>query len=128
MTDIKTIMTADPSGAELVALAERTADQLVRAQLTRAKIRDIFTEVRRIEALWEARPDVALRRLNMLKPKLDYSVARAPEVQLLAQVLTQAIDQVQLADTPDERERRFRRFVDFFEAILAYHWAKGGRN
>ena len=35
MADVKTIMTADPSGAELVAFAESTADRLVRNSLTR---------------------------------------------------------------------------------------------
>ena len=126
MSDVRTIMTTDPSGAELVSFAERTAEQLVRNNLSRAKIRDIFTEVRRIEALWETRPELALRRLNMLKPKLDYSVARESSVKLLAEVLGQAIDQVQLGENPEERERRFRRFMDLFEAILAYHRAKGG--
>lgn len=128
MADVKTIMTADPSGAELVSLAEATADRLVRDGLSRSKIRDIFTEVRRIEALWEVTPEIALRRLNMLKPKLDYSVARDRTVQELAKVLSQAIDQVQAAGSPAEREQRIRRFMDFFEAILAYHRAKGGKN
>jgi CRISPR-associated protein Csm2 len=128
MADVKTIMTADPSGAELVAFAESTADRLVKNNLTRAQIRNIFTEVRRIEALWETKPDDAMRRLNMLKPKLDYQVSRARSVDLLKDVLSQAIDQVEAAGEPVERERRFRRFVDLFEAILAYHRAKGGRN
>ena len=40
----------------------------------------------------------------------------------LKQVLTQAIDLV-------GRDRaRFTRFVEFFEAIMAYHKAAGGRD
>jgi len=64
----------------------------------------------------------------MLKPKLDYQVARAKPVEVLRDVLNAAIDQVNAAKDEDERNRRFRVFIDLFEAILAYHRAKGGRN
>lgn len=127
MSNVKTIMTADETGAELVKFADQTADRLVKDNLTRSQIRNIFTEVRRIEALWDADQANALRRLNMLKPKLDYQASRTPSVKYLREVLSQAIDQV---STPlgEARDQRFKRFVDLFEAILAYHRAKGGRN
>jgi len=125
---IETIMVRDQSGSELVTFAEQTAKTLVRNNLTRAQIRNIFTEVRKIEASWSAHPVEALRRLNMLKPKLDYQAARAKPVELLRDVLTQAIDQVNNARETTERDRRFRIFMDLFEAILAYHRAEGGRN
>jgi CRISPR-associated protein Csm2 len=128
MTDVTTIMTADPSGEQLVNFARQTADQLVRNNLTRAQIRNIFTEVRKIEALWEAKPQDARRRLNMLKPKLDYQTARNEPVKGLRDVLTKAIDEVEKAADDAERNKRFRRFMDLFEAILAYHRALGGRN
>lgn len=126
--DVKQIMTADPSGAELVNFAKTTAQQLVRNNLTRAQIRNIFTEVRKIESMWDTRPMEALRRLNMLKPKLDYQTARSEPVRLLRDVLIPAIDAVSSAPEGDERNRRFHRFMDLFEAILAYHRAEGGRN
>ena len=44
-----------------------------------------------------------MRRLNMLKPKLDYQVSRAQSVELLKDVLSQAIDQVEAASDPAER-------------------------
>jgi CRISPR-associated protein Csm2 len=121
-------MTQDASGKELVAFAQQTANQLVRENLTRAQIRGIFTEVRKIEALWSARPTEALRRLNMLKPKLDYQTARIAAVKTLKDVLSQAIDEVNKAGDETERSRRFQVFMDLFEAILAYHRALGGRN
>jgi len=137
MSEIQTIMTADPTGQELVQFAERTAQQLVNNQLTRGQIRNIFTEVRKIEALWDAegvkKPaernyDKALRRLTMLKPKMDYQTARIPQVQRLKEVLAEAIDEVAKAKDNQERDERFKRFMNLFEAILAYHRAKGGRN
>jgi CRISPR-associated protein Csm2 len=137
MSEVQTIMTADPTGQQLVQFAERTAQQLVTNQLTRGQIRNIFTEVRKIEALWDAegvkKPDdrdydKALRRLVMLKPKMDYQTSRIPQVQRLKEVLTEAIDSVAAATDKEEKDKRFKRFMNLFEAILAYHRAKGGRN
>jgi len=131
---LPSIFSNDPTGAELVRFAEQTADRLVHNGLTRAQIRNIFTEVRKIETMWDASQTDesgqvdALRRLNMLKPKLDYQTARAEQVRLLRDVLTQAIDEVNRAGDPKERNRRFQRFMDLFEAILAYHRSKGGKN
>jgi CRISPR-associated protein Csm2 len=128
MGDVSSIMTADPTGSELVNFAHQTAQQLVRENLTRAQIRNIFTEVRKIEALWENNPDLAIRRLNMLKPKLDYATSRSEPVKRLRDVLSQAIDTVSNAQDADERNKRFDRFMNLFEAILAYHRSEGGRN
>lgn len=125
---IETIMTSDASGSELVRFAEQTAQTLVGNNLTRAQIRNIFTEVRKIEASWDDKDSKeAMRRLNMLKPKLDYQVARAKSVEELRNVLKKAIEKVDEA-SGEERNRRFRVFMDLFEAILAYHRAKGGRS
>jgi len=127
MSNIKTIMTADPTGEELVKFARQTAVHLVKDNLTRSQIRNIFTEMRKIEGLWEADPEVAVRRLTMLKPKLDYQSARSRQVSYLKNVLSEAIDYVIRADDK-ERNARFQRFTDLFEAILAYHRSEGGRN
>lgn len=131
MSQIQTIMTNDPTGQQLVEFAKVTAIQLVKNQLTRGQIRNIFTEVRKIEALWEADANdhtKPLRRLTMLKPKLDYQTARIPQVARLKEVLSEAIDQVVQAKDADEQSERFKRFVNLFEAILAYHRSEGGRN
>ncbi len=128
MSEIQTIMTADSTGQQLVTFAERTAQQLVANQLTRGQIRNIFTEVRKIESLWEVDQEKALRRLVMLKPKMDYQTARIPQVQRLKEVLSEAIDEVVKGKDNKEKDERFKRFMNLFEAILAYHRAKGGRN
>lgn len=128
MTLPSAIFTSDESGSGLVNFARQTAERLVKDGLTRAQIRNIFTEVRRIEALWEIDPAAALRRLNMLKPKLDYQTARAKEVAYLRDVLIPAIEQVNSGSDKNEKDRRFQRFMDLFEGILAYHRALGGRN
>lgn len=123
--EVETLMLQDESGAELVTFARQTAKALVTQNLTRSQIRSIFTEVRQIEATW---PSVAAtRRLSMLKPKLAYQAARSNTVNHLRDVLTDAIDQV-LKAPDNQRDTRFERFVDLFEAILAYHRAEGGKN
>jgi CRISPR-associated protein Csm2 len=137
MSNIQTIMTNDPTGEQLVTFAQATAEQLVKNQLTRGQVRNIFTEVRKIEALWDAENvkekdkrdyNKALRRLVMLKPKMDYQTARIPQVELLKKVLSEAIDEVQKGASNDDKTERFKRFMNLFEAILAYHRSKGGRN
>lgn len=122
---LEALMKRDESGADLVTFAHQTAQTLVKNNLTRSQIRSIFTEVRQIEALW-GRPE-AVRRLNMLKPKLAYQAARSNAVTHLRDVLSEAIDEVVKAPA-DQRDERFRRFMDLFEAILAYHRAEGGKN
>lgn len=125
---LHTIMTADESGAQLVEFARAKAIELVKLNLTRSQIRTIFTEVRQIEAMWVGRPDEALRRLNMLKPKLAYQASRTNNtLNPLRDVLTEAINEVEKAPR-DKRDAAFERFMDLFEAILAYHRAEGGRN
>lgn len=125
---VTTLMTADITGNELVTFAQQTATTLVGNNLTRSQIRGIFTEVRKVEAMWDGHPTEAMRRLNMLKPKLDYQTARSPSVKLLRDVLTDAINEVNNAKSDDDRNRRFRVFMDLFEAILAYHRSQGGRS
>ncbi|GAB4396844.1 MAG: type III-A CRISPR-associated protein Csm2 [Anaerolineales bacterium] len=138
MSNVQIIMTKDPTGEELVKFAKITAQQLIKDQLTRGQVRNIFTEVRKIEALWDAegvkKPEErdynkALRRLVMLKPKMDYQTSRIPQVQRLKEVLTEGIDSVVAVKNDTEKlNERFKYFMNLFEAILAYHRAEGGRN
>ncbi len=121
------------STRELVKAAEAWGKYLAQQKLTTSQIRTIFGLVRLIELSWPSdvndpeRARKAERDLILLKPKLAYQAQRDAEknkqtkpVEQLAQLLTPAIDLVQ-----GNREN-FQRFVDFFEAILAYHKAAGG--
>jgi len=106
------------------AIGTRLARQL---KLTTAQIRNVFGTVRQIEMNWGPRATEkerknAARQLILLKPKLAYQAkrARGKGVEELANVLIPAIDLV------GEDRYRFQNFVDFFEAILAYHTAAGG--
>jgi len=116
---------------ETVKEAETLGRSLAR-QLTTNQIRNIFGTVRRIEMNWPVSPKTeeehkrtrkAQRELLLLKPKMAYQAKRerGRGVRMLTEVLSEAIDLV------DGDRERFQNFVDFFEAILAYHKAYGGK-
>ena len=115
----------------LVTQADALGQQLARGRLSTSQIRNIFGTVRRIEMNWPEQPQTeaererarkAQRELLLLKPKMAYQAKRerGRGVQELTEVLSAAIDEV------DGDRARFQNFVDFFEAILAYHKAHGG--
>lgn len=129
--ELHTIIT-DPNGAEtLVKWAEELGKGLQEARLTTSQIRALFGEVRQIQAQWsmgQASRQKALRRLVLLKPKMAYRARkeRGEAVQNLVDVLRPALDEVIGEKNAEQQDDHFRRFVEFFEAILAYHKAYGG--
>lgn len=119
------IITQEASAETLVKLAEEIGKALAKPSqgkgLSTSQIRAIFGEVRRIEGDWKINPQRASRNLILLKPKMEYRAKKeGSSVQRLVSVLSPAIDEVK------GDEKNFTRFVDFFEAILAYHKAYGG--
>ena len=133
MADMQTVIT-DKTGQTLVSEAKTLAGQIYK-DLKSSQVRKVFTEVRKIEALWEQteKRQSALRRLVMLKPKLAYQEKRqegrnGSPLKPLAAALTSAIDVVANEKDADKQDAYFRNFVDFFEAVLAYHKYLGGKN
>ncbi len=106
-------------GKSLVEIAEKLGPELNRGRLTTSQIRNVFGAVKTMEM-----GQFNSHQLVLLKPKLAYAAARASGqgARQLKEVLSGAIDEV------GSDETKFARFVDFFEAILAYHKADGGRN
>ena len=106
-------------GKILVKTAEELGRQLA-WNLTTSQIRNIYSAVKKMQMKGE----LDTHKLLMLKPKLAYAAKRherqSKGINALRDVLTQAIDLV------GNDSERFNRFVDFFEAILAYHKAYGG--
>ena len=123
---------ADTNGTEmLVKTADQLGKQLKDSGLTTSQIRALFGEVRQIQAQWSMGGDNrarAGRRLILLKPKMAYRARRerGRAVEDLVAVLDPAVDLVMSAPTSEEQDDYFQHFVEFFEAILAYHKAYGG--
>ena len=105
----------EEGGQPLVDAAEELGKKLA-GNLKTSQIRKVYSAVKKIQMSKEFRQN----ELIMLKPKLAYAAARNRAVTDLKDALTQAIDQV--GDSPE----KFKNFVDFFEATLAYHKAAGG--
>ena len=104
----------EKGGEPLVDAAENLGRKLAK-NLKTSQIRKVYGAVKKIQMSDEFNQN----ELIMLKPKLAYAAARKSEVEDLKNTLTQAINQVDNSD-------KFKNFVDFFEAILAYHRAYGG--
>lgn len=127
--DMRIIIQGDAvlSAQKTVEWAQRLAKALKVADLKSSQLRNIFGQVRQIEMSWPLNDEQsgyagqANRDLILLKPKLAYQAERVPAVVALAEVLAMGIDLV------EGNRMYFQRFVDFFEAVLAYHKAEGGK-
>ena len=135
--ELKLIITGETSEAiqTLIEVAESIGRHLAKS-VTTSQIRNIFGTVRTIEqdvkTLEDDQPlSIQVQRdLQMLRPKLAYQYGRVqgrdddPQkaaMGALTGILSEAIALV------GSDVRRFRNFMDFFEAILAYHRRYGGR-
>lgn len=121
----------DADYERLVHFASARGHELARGQqdASKAQIRRIFGEIKQIEMRWPRDPRASAQRLRMLKPRLAYAAARpnvGPGLGRLRDILTPALDAV--LETQDDKARlqRFRTFVRFTEALLAYFTAARG--
>ncbi len=110
---------------KLVELAETLGNFLAHPYegISTSQIRNIFGEVRKIEMEWKRDSETSWVRLQLLRPKLAYTVKKANQSRgpIFQVVLSTAILNV------EGETENFRRFINLFEAILAYHRASGGR-
>jgi CRISPR-associated protein Csm2 len=125
--EIQTLIQA--GGKSLVDKAKAVGEKLAEDRLSTSQIRNVYGMVKQMEL-----NGFKLNKFVMLKPKLAYAAARVTTVPAkfaaarFAKVLTLAIDEVMESKSDQEASDKFENFVDFFEAILAYHKAAGGKN
>jgi len=118
----------------LISTADRLGRDLAKNNLTTSQIRAVFSRVRMLESRVPPSdssavlPEEVHRELLLLRPKLAYQAARFRQgnnregpVDLLRKALDPAIRLI------GPNPQHFRRFVQYFEAILAYHRFHGGR-
>lgn len=90
-------------------------------RLTKSQIRNIFNSVKQIEMHGFKGNE---SKFLLIKPKLAYASSRPGKTkgtEELRDKLSVAIDFV------GDSQERFENFCNFFEAILAYHRAAGGK-
>ena len=114
---IKKIIEGDTK--TLVKEAEVLGKHLKQKDLTTSQIRNVFGSIKKMEMR-----GFKERELLLLKPKLAYAASRPGAKQGtrdLRDILSTAIGYV------EDSQERFENFSNFFEAILAYHRAAGGK-
>lgn len=128
-SDLNDVIKDPNSTMILVKKANELGKDLAEKRLTTNQIRALFGEVRHIQGQLSTGDQTrALRKLILLKPKMAYRARRerGRGVEELASVLDPAIDIVVNERDEEAQRQHFQRFVDFFEAILAYHKSHGG--
>jgi CRISPR type III-A-associated protein Csm2 len=114
----------------LVRKARESAQEAEKGHVTQTSVRRLFGEARRIELLWSqatvlARsPDradedqeirrLAARRSVLLRPRLQYQVARNSNLRVVQSTLDPLL--LEVGGDP----AAYKHFVEFFEAFVAY--------
>jgi CRISPR-associated protein Csm2 len=106
-----------------VSFADRIGKFLCKNGLSTSQIRNVFGEIKRIEIKGFEKEKSAF---YLLKPKMAYAASRVEKHK--AQGINELKRVFDLAHRQVENETTYKNFVDFFESILAYHKAYGGRD
>lgn len=103
---------------------KQDGDRLGRLAMTTSQIRNVFGEVKRIQAKGYSTEKSAFL---LLRPKIAYAEARVKAKSGNSKI-TDFRKVMEMAHTAVTNDDQFQNFVDFFEATLAYHKAAGGRD
>ncbi len=106
---------------DMVKYSESAGKFMAKNKLTNSKIRNIYGEVKRIQM---GKYDKERVSFLLLRPKVAYALAREPENNGLA-LFKRVFDEASNCVTD---QKSFNNFCNFFEAILAYHKAFGGKD
>lgn len=122
---IQSFITQDANAKAMIAFAEELGKHLKEKKVTTSQIRNAYGNMKKLEmAGWQG--NRTQREVLLLKPRLGYAAGRQQDrdsregLQSLKDTMNNAIDAVTNEDS-------FKRFCQFFEAIIAYHKAAGGK-
>ena len=130
--DVRRWITNGPT-PEIMNIVKTFGEQINQKGLTTSQIRQVFSKLKSIEAKGYIHQR---SEFMMLKPFIAYAAGRQSKVQGLQDLkdrVTWGIDAVLDVKETDgkqhikEEQKRFQNFCKFFEAILAYHRASGGK-
>ncbi|WP_010421340.1 type III-A CRISPR-associated protein Csm2 [Anaerophaga thermohalophila] len=108
---------------DAVSFADRLGKFLYENKLSTSQIRNVFGEIKRIEIKGFEKEKSSF---YLLKPKMAYAASRVEKYKAKGINALKTI--FDLSHSKVENEATYKNFVDFFESILAYHKAYGGRD
>jgi CRISPR type III-A-associated protein Csm2 len=115
--DIRKII-VESDAVRLVDQARALGEALAR-ELKTSQLRNVYGAVRKAAMRWDSSHQQAYQELILLQPKLAYYTQRAKPMKPLKEALDLAI--AVLRKDPQPSEVHFKNFVDFCEAVVAYH-------
>jgi len=100
-----------------IDLSEEFGKNCKNKKITTSKIRSIFDSVKKLKSYDESKNE-----LYMLLPKLAYAKGKDTKHTLdeFQEVMDKLIRKI-------DSEQELKNFKDFFEAVIAYHRAEGGK-
>jgi len=117
--DVTRFIKNDDATKDMVKACEAFGAQLTNDKLSTSQLRNAYGSMKKLEMSgWSPQTQ---SKLLLLKPRLAYAGKRHGNgMATLSAVLADAIDAI-------ENELDFKRFCNFFEAIVAYFKAAGGK-
>lgn len=106
----------DPEGEKLVDCAEKLGRHLKDNNMTTSQVRNLFSAAKRINYTEKNGP----YEKNLLRAQFAYNAGRFKEVRDFQKVADKALEYIKDSE-------QFHRFINFFEAVVAYHKAAGGK-
>lgn len=105
---------------ETVTFSDKLGKFIKDKGLTTSQIRNVFGEIKRIQMKGF---ETEKASFYLLKPKIAYAAKRQNDLGI--NTLKKYFD---LAHSEVSDSKSYQNFVDFFEAILAYHKSYGGKD
>ena len=123
--DIQKWIGANEFDQDTILFTEFFGGYLALSNLTTSQIRNVFGEVKRMEM----QQDFPNDKLLLLKARLAYNTKRngTEGSRAFQEKIEVAIDEIFGGNDLKSKKERFEKFNLFFEAILAYHRAYGGK-
>lgn len=106
----------------LISYALELGQRIAGRDLGRTQIRNIYGMVKGFESKQSHDYD----QLKLLIPKLHYAAARESKLEPLVEALSGGIQLIEGRE--EEKKERFQRFANFFEAVVAYHYAESEKS
>jgi len=117
--DIQHFIQNDAAAKDMINACETFGEELKNNKVTTTQLRNAYGSMKKVEMEgWNPQTKV---KVLLIKPRLAYAAGRHKGgMQDLSRVIADAIDAI-------DDEKDFQRFCYFFEAIVAYFKAAGGK-